>query len=139
MLPTAKCINFYFRKKQHCINCMIQYSIKHTDEENVLLTLEHQILGKLINTISIHDTQPLKIGHDMASVFSLRLFHLFCGCWWERVCSFSSKQGAKDHVPCRSASLAAAIESRTQTKHLSACVYITCTSLVAWWFVLFKN
>lgn len=139
MLPTAKCINFYFRKKQHCINCMIQYSIKHTDEENVLLTLEHQILGKLINTISIHDTQPLKIGHDMASVFSLRLFHLFCGCWWERVCSFSSKQGAKDHVPCRSASLAAAIESRTQTKHLSACVYITCTSWVAWWFVLFKN
>lgn len=139
MLPTAKCINFYFRKKQHCINCMIQYSIKHTDEENVLLTLEHQILGKLINTISIHETQPLKIGHDMASVFSLRLFHLFCGCWWERVCSFSSKQGAKDHVPCRSASLAAAIESRTQTKHLSACVYIMCTSLVAWWFVLIKN
>lgn len=65
------------------------------NEENVLLTLEHQILGKLINTISIHDAQSLKTGHDMASVFSLRLFHLFCGCWWERVCSFSSKQGAK--------------------------------------------
>lgn len=80
MLSTAKCINFYFRKKQHYINCMIRYYIKHTDEENVLLTLEHQILGKLINTISIHDTQPLKIGHDMASVFSLRLFHLSSGC-----------------------------------------------------------
>lgn len=59
---------------------MIRYYIKHTDEENVLLTLEHQILGKLINTISIHDAQSLKTGHDMASVFSLRLFHLFCGC-----------------------------------------------------------
>lgn len=45
-----------------------------------LLTLEHQILGKLINTISIHDTQPLKIGHGMTSMLPLRLFHLFCGC-----------------------------------------------------------